>query len=90
MLKFDPKKQYFFFSKMCTDMESEDTSLLQCCNLHWLNCNTIIPLIFEVRNKIHSFLVEENHDYAENFIDSAFLTKPFGYFSEIKFFSGRY
>ncbi|KAL4096902.1 hypothetical protein QTP88_021777 [Uroleucon formosanum] len=62
------------FEQMCVYMGAEHTSLLYYCNSRWLSRGNVVARVFELRKKLHIFLLD-HHEYHKKFEDTDFLTK---------------
>jgi zinc finger BED domain-containing protein 5/7/8/9 len=43
--------------------------------VRWLSRGKVFVRVFEMRQEIYIFLKEQNHDYAKNFVDPAWLCR---------------
>ncbi|XP_075070632.1 protein FAM200A-like isoform X2 [Mixophyes fleayi] len=73
-IKTRPQKARFL-KKMCEAMGSEHTSLLYYCSSRWLSRGNVLAHIFELRQELYSYLEEEVHECANNYLDTDFLSK---------------
>lgn len=50
-----------FFAKLCEDMGADHSCLLYYSSARWLSFGNSMLRVFQLKNEIHSFLVDENH-----------------------------
>lgn len=62
-----------FFQKICEDMGSKYTALLFYCNSRWLSRGNVLKRVFELRNEIFLYLLDEKHPGSEKFTDQNFV-----------------
>lgn len=63
------------FQQMCVDMGAEHISLLYYSNSRWLSRGNVLKRVYELRNELHCYLVQEKHLSSEKFVDSDFVCK---------------
>lgn len=73
-IKTSPMKKRFF-AKLCDDIGAEQSCLLFYSSSQWLSLGNSLLRLYELRNEIYSYLHDEEHCFADNFIDTDFLIK---------------
>lgn len=64
-----------FFKKLCDEMGSQHSSLLYFSSSRWLSRGNVLSRTYELRQEIYIFLKEEDHKYADYFVNEDFLLK---------------
>ncbi|XP_069063747.1 zinc finger BED domain-containing protein 5-like [Pleurodeles waltl] len=62
-----------FFAKLCEDMGAEHSCLLFYSSSRWLSLGNSLLRVYELRNEIYSYLHNDEHCFADKFIDADFL-----------------
>ncbi|XP_069083616.1 zinc finger BED domain-containing protein 5-like [Pleurodeles waltl] len=62
-----------FFAKLCEDMGAEHSCLLFYSSSRWLSLGNSLLRVYELRNEIYSYLHDDEHCFADKFIDADFL-----------------
>ncbi|XP_066482086.1 SCAN domain-containing protein 3-like [Tiliqua scincoides] len=73
-IKTSPMKKRFF-AKLCDDIGAEQSCLLFYSSSQWLSLGNSLLRLYELRNEIYSYLRDEEHCFADKFIDTDFLIK---------------
>ncbi|XP_069059689.1 protein FAM200A-like [Pleurodeles waltl] len=62
-----------FFAKLCEDMGAEHSCLLFYSSSRWLSLGNSLLRVCELRNEIYSYRHDDEHCFANKFIDADFL-----------------
>ncbi|XP_069092632.1 protein FAM200A-like [Pleurodeles waltl] len=62
-----------FFAKLCEDMGAEHSCLLFYSSSRWLSLGNSLLRVYELRNEIYSYQHDDEHCFADKFIDADFL-----------------
>ncbi|XP_078503445.1 zinc finger BED domain-containing protein 5-like [Lissotriton helveticus] len=62
-----------FFAELCEDMGADHSCLLFYSSSRWLSLGNSLLRVYELRNEIYSYLHDDEHCFADKFIDADFL-----------------
>ncbi|XP_078537946.1 zinc finger BED domain-containing protein 5-like [Lissotriton helveticus] len=71
-----------FFAKLCEDMGADHSCLLFYSSSRWLSLGNSLLRVYELRNEIYSYLHDDEHCFADKFIDADFLIQM-GFLSDL-------